>query len=184
MIRQEVAESLRRFGETIAAAAVMAVGAWLVSIGGYVFVPLGGAILVLGAGLGIIALRRLRFQSSGDAPGVVEVDEGQISYLGPQIGGAVSLPDLVEIRLLSLRGRKVWRLKQADGQALLIPVESSGADRLFDAFASLPGMDTAALVAALQPGAASAGSSGPGLVSSTESMITLWQRKGRGVLRS
>lgn len=184
MIRREVAQSLRRYAETIASAAICAVGGWLIWRGGYVLVPLGGAFLVLGAGLGVIAVRRLRFQPSGDAPGVVEVDEGQISYLGPQIGGAVSLPDLVEIRLLSLRGRRVWRLKQADGQALLIPVESSGADRLFDAFASLPGMDTAALVAALQPGAVTADNSVPGLVSPTESMITLWQRKGRGILRN
>ena len=66
------------------------------------------------------------------APGVVEVDEGQISYLGPAFGGSISVPELVELRLLTAGGRRMWRLKQADGQALLIPVEAVGADRLFD----------------------------------------------------
>ena len=52
--------------------------------------------------------------------------------------------------MIRLRGNRLWRLKQADGQALLIPVAAAGADRLFDAFATLPGMDTQALVAALE----------------------------------
>jgi len=184
LIRDEVAHSLHRLRETIVAAAVIAFGAWLVARGGFIYVPLGFAALALGAGLGVIALRRLRFASSGGAPGVVEVVEGQISYLGPQIGGMVSLPDLVELRLLTLRGRKVWRLKQADGQALLIPVEAAGADRLYDAFASLPGMDTATLVAALRPDPSQSGSLGRNLAPATESMRTIWQRKGRGVLRT
>ena len=47
----------------------------------------------------------------------------------------------------------MWRLKQTDGQALLIPVDAEGAEKLFDVFASLPGMDTAELVLALHPSA-------------------------------
>ena len=63
---------------------------------------------------------------------------------------ARTLPELIELRLVTLRGRRVWRLKQADGQALLVPVDAAGAEGLFDAFAILPGMDTAALVAAIR----------------------------------
>ncbi|MEI2687828.1 MAG: hypothetical protein V9G14_17530 [Cypionkella sp.] len=88
-----------------------------------------------------MAWRRIRFAQDIDAPGVVEVDEAQIGYLGPEAGGFVSIVELVELRLLTLRGRRLWRLKQADGQALLIPVDAAGAERLFDAFATLPGMD-------------------------------------------
>jgi hypothetical protein len=103
----------------------------------------------LAAGLGVLAWRRKRFAQTGEAPGVVEFDEGQVSYFGPNSGGAVALRELVELRLLMVGGQRVWRLKQQDGQALLIPVAALGAERLFDAFASLPGMDTAALVAAV-----------------------------------
>jgi hypothetical protein len=46
-----------------------------------------------------------------------------------------SLDELVEIRLLAMRGRRMWRLKQTDGQALLIPVDAEGAEKLFDVFA-------------------------------------------------
>jgi hypothetical protein len=81
---------------------------------------------------------------------VVEVDEGQVGYLGPSFGGYVALPDLVEVRLVTLHGRRLWRLKQADGQTLLIPVDAAGANGLFDAFCSLPGMDMASLLAALE----------------------------------
>ena len=109
---------------------------------------------------------------------MVEVDEGQIAYFGPQVGGAVGLPDLVEIRLITMRGRRLWRLKQSDGQAMLIPVEAAGAERLFDAFAALPGMDTAVLVAALNPVGAS---DGRALAVDAE-MRLVWQRSGAGVV--
>ena len=107
----------------------------------------------IGAVLTVTALRRARFAQTIAAPGIVELDEGQVGYLAPELGGFLSLAELVEIRLLTLRGKRVWRLKQADGQALLIPVDAAGAERLFDAFAGLPGMDTQALVAALHPSA-------------------------------
>ncbi len=150
-IRPEVLALLRRYAEAIGAAVIVAAGLWLMALGGYVLFPLGLIIAGIGAVLTVTALRRARFAQTIAAPGLVELDEGQVSYLAPELGGFLSLAELVEIRLLSLRGKRVWRLKQADGQALLIPVDAAGADRLFDAFAGLPGMDTQALVAALQP---------------------------------
>ena len=120
----------------------------------------------------------LRFAQRVDAPGVVEVDEGQVGYFGPGDGGFVGLPDLVELRLISLKGRRMWRLKQADGQALLVPVDAAGAERLFDAFASLPGMDTQALVAALDPVHASGGAA---MVNVSDSLV-IWRRPARAVL--
>jgi len=149
LIRPELLAGFNRVREVIFGGATAMAGGWLVGLGGYFFVPLGLAVLGLGTGWAVLAWRRLRFDQGWDGPGVVEVDEGQIGYLGPGAGGYVSLADLIELRLLSLRGRRVWRLKQADGQALLIPVDAAGADLLFDAFASLPGMDSATLVAAL-----------------------------------
>jgi hypothetical protein len=149
LIRPAVLDAAFRWREMIAAIVVGLMGLWMMWLGGYLLVPVGGIVLAFGASWAVTALRRMRFVQDVFAPGMVEVDEGQIGYLGPTMGGYVALPDLVELRLMTMQGRRLWRLKQADGQTLLIPVDAAGADRLFDAFASLPGMDTAALVAAL-----------------------------------
>ncbi len=177
-VRQDVIDLAARWREAIIGAAVTAVGVWLVWLGGYLLVPLGGLLVVLGASWVVLAIRRLRFDQPGDAPGVVEVLEGQISYFGPTVGGSVGIPELVDIRLLTLRGRRVWRLKQADGQAILIPVEAAGAERLFDAFAALPGMDTAALVAAVR---SERQGTGTALALDTE-VRQVWRRSERGVV--
>jgi hypothetical protein len=172
LIRPEVVAGLRRGREAITAGAVIGIGLWLAWLGGLVLVPLGLGVAGVGAAWALQALRRLRFAQGVEAPGVVEVDEGQVGYFGPGIGGFVGLPDLVELRLVAIRGRRMWRLKQADGQALLVPVDAAGAERLFDAFASLPGMDTQALVSALEP---------RGTVGVSDSLV-IWRRAARVAL--
>ena len=148
LIREEIIAVAHRGRELIAAGLVALAGLWLMWLGGYLLFPLGAVILALCAIWGVQTWRRLRFSQDLSAPGMVEVDEGQVGYLGPTFGGFVALPDLGELRILMVQGQRLWRLKQSDGQALLIPVSAAGADRLFDAFASLPGMDSQALVAA------------------------------------
>jgi hypothetical protein len=150
LIRPELQRHLARSREAIAAALVGVFGLWLIWLGGYLLLAVGAAILAFAVSWMVAAVRRLRFAQDTIAPGVVEVDEGQVGYMGPRFGGYVALPDLVELRLVTMQGRRLWRLKQLDGQTLLIPVDAAGAERLFDAFGSLPGMDMAALVAAVQ----------------------------------
>lgn len=179
LIRPELADAIHRGREVIGAAFLGLFGLWLVWLGGWLLQGLGLLGMCLALGWGWQAWRRMRFVQAGDAPGMVEIVEGQISYFGPATGGAVGLPDLVEVRLLTLRGRKLWRLKQSDGQALLIPVESAGADALFDAFASLPGLDTGALVAALDDPVAD----GSTVVALATGNRLVWARAGRGVVR-
>jgi hypothetical protein len=162
MIRPEALARLRPWRETAAAGLVLLAGLWTATRGGPVLLASGAVLAVLAAAWGLAAFRRMRFAQAVAAPGMVEVDEGQIGYLGPAFGGYVSLPDLVELRLLTIRGRRLWRLKQADGQALLIPVDAAGAERLIDAFASLPGLDSGALLAALHLGAGDPGPVGTG----------------------
>lgn len=177
LIRPELAARLVRWREPIYAGALTLFGLWVATRGGWLLGPLGAGLVLLGAAWAAMALRRLRFAPGVAAPGMVEVDEGQVGYLGPAFGGYVALPDLVELRLLTMRGRRLWRLKQADGQALLIPVDAAGAERLYDAFASLPGMDTAALVTALTPAEGT-----PGTALSADAVTTvIWRRPGRGV---
>ena len=182
LIRPELITQIRRSHEVIWSAGIMAGGAWLIWLGGYLLTPVGIAVILLGASLAIMAHRRMRFAQDTLAPGVVEVDEGQIGYLGPTIGGYVSLPELAELRLITLRGRRLWRLKQTDGQTILIPVDAAGADRLFDAFASLPGMDSGALVAALTPTeAVQSGQTLPAINTTVPEMRLIWRRRGAGV---
>lgn len=182
-VRPEVMALAVRWREAGLGVGLGLFGLWVAAQGGYLLLPFGAVVAALGAGWAVLAVRRLRFDQGWDGPGVVEVDEGQIGYLGPGAGGFVSLVDLIEVRLLSLRGRRVWRLKQADGQALLIPVDAAGADRLFDAFASLPGMDSAALVAALEGASpqAGAGQGGRALTLAAETRL-VWARSGRGMV--
>ncbi|WP_372840892.1 hypothetical protein [Phaeovulum sp.] len=148
LLRPEAMTVLMRWREVGVAAAVLAAGLWLAARGGYVFLPAGAFLALLGAGWGVIALRRLRFARPVTLPGWIEIDEGQLGYYGPGIGGFISLRDLTEIRLLVLRGVPHWRLKAADGQALLVPLAAKGAEQLYDAFATLPDIDMARLAAA------------------------------------
>ena len=180
LIRPEVSALIWRAREVIWGGLVVALGLWLISLGGYALIPLGAVVGGVGLVLASMAFRRMRFEQSVAAPGLVELDEAQVGYLGPEIGGFLSLGELVELRILTLRGRRVWRLKQADGQALLIPVDAKGAERLFDAFVNLPGMDSVALIAALE-----ARDSGPHSALPTTAaaeMRLVWRRKGAGVV--
>jgi hypothetical protein len=178
-IRPELMAAATRWREVIVALALAALGLWTAAQGGYLLTPLGLALLALGAGWVLTAWRRLRFQQDGEAPGIVRVTEAQIAYYGPRVGGFIGLPDLAELRLLTLRGRRIWKLKQGDGQLLHIPVESDGAEALFDAFATLPGIDMAALVAALGSDTAPSDSR---VIALAEVDRLIWTRKGAGVI--
>lgn len=169
MIRPALAEQLRPWREVIAALACLVFGIWIFAKGGYVFWPLGAAIMAISAIWGVNARRQMRFRREVSAPGLVEIDEGAVRFFAARaLGGEIALRDLVEIRLLVLSGRSHWRLKSGDGQALLVPVDSAGAERLADAFATLPGVDMGRISAALQ-------GKGP-------SVQTVWTRPARSRL--
>lgn len=160
-LRPAVRAQLHRWREIAAATGVALAGFWLIGLGGWLLMPLGGVVIAVALGWGLTALRRMHFARSVSAPGIVEVDEGQISYFGPTFGGVLALDDIAEIRLTAFHGACQWRLRSRDNQVLLIPVTASGAERLYDAFAALPGVDTALISAALARGVAT---------------LPLWQR--------
>ena len=93
-LRPKALAHLQRWQEVAAAALLAALGLWALVLRGYFFVPLGLVLVALALGWAVIALRRLRFQRPVTAPGLVEVDEGQVGYLGPAFGGYVALRDL------------------------------------------------------------------------------------------
>lgn len=156
-VRPEVAALARRWREVLGAGALALAGLWLMAQGGAIL-PVAGALAVLAAaGLGLTGLRRMRFAGGGEAgPGVVEVTEGQIAWFGPGIGGFAALGEVTVLSLVSVAGVRCWRLDQTDGTHLLIPLGAAGAERLFDAFAVLPGLSAGDLAAAARdpaPGA-------------------------------
>lgn len=149
LIRPAARAAIARWREVIAAGAVLCVGLWLLSLGGVLFGVSGGGLVAVAISLCVIAFRRMRFAQGGTDPGVVELIEGQISYFGPHQGGSVALSELTEISLVAQEGRRAWRLVQPEVGVLYVPTGATGAETLFDAFISLPGLDGTKLLAAL-----------------------------------
>lgn len=139
-IRPEALAAILRWRDLFGALAIVAAGLWVFGFGGYFYQGLGLVFALTGAGLAFVAIRRMRFRSGGAAPGVVEVDEGQIAYLSPEGGGFVALSELEQIALVFDRGgRPHWQLTQPPLPSVQIPLNTTGAEALFDAFAALPG---------------------------------------------
>lgn len=168
VIRPELRARVAPWSETLVAAAILLAGLWLSLRGGWFFAALGGLVLVVGLSLLIGAVRRLPFRRGIAAPGLVEVDEGAIRYYGAAVlGGEIALRDLVEIRLLRLKGRGHWRLRNLAGEALLVPVDAAGSDALAHAFTALPGLDMGAVSAALAH-----------VADQSDAVRTVWRRPG------
>lgn len=168
MIRPELQARAARWSDSLVAAAILLGGLWLAFRGGWFFAALGGLVLLVGLSLLIGAIRRLPFRRGIDAPGLVEVDEGAVRYYGAAVlGGEIALRDLVEIRLLRLKGRGHWRLRSANGEALLVPVDAAGSDALAHAFMALPGLDMGAVSAALAH-----------VAQQSDAVRTVWRKPG------
>jgi hypothetical protein len=151
LVRPEITALLRQWREVITAVVLALFGGWLGTRGGPVLGGLGGVIGVIGVALAIVGVRRARFVLAVGSPGLVEVDEGRISYMGPITGGAVALSELIELQVMMLGDKqRCWRLKQIDGQALLVPMTAAGAERLYDVFSTLPGISDRVLTEALR----------------------------------
>lgn len=163
LIRPEASAALLRWREVALSLGVVALGLWLVLRPGLFYNVLGGAVLGLGFGLSLTAWRRLRFARPVTAVGVVEVDEGQVSYFGPETGGLIALPDLARIEIRPQSPDRAWHLVQQDGHSLTIPVAAQGTELLYDVFGALPAARAETFIAAL---------SGP--VPTTSQ--TLWRR--------
>ncbi|MEM6888538.1 MAG: hypothetical protein AAF636_10420 [Pseudomonadota bacterium] len=164
MIRPEAKAWLLRHREMLAGAALCVLGSWwLVGPGRLLTLPALG-LLIAGAALLWVGRQRGRFRTSEAGAGVVQVTEGQITYMGPLTGGVVALQELARITLDRKNIPAHWRLDQPGQDALFIPVNAAGADALFDAFSALPGLHTQRMLAVLKETA------------SEETVI--WQRSG------
>ena len=148
-VRPELRAAFWRWREVVAGLAVSTLGAVVatgrVGLIGY----LGWAMIAVGLALVYSGIARWRFRNVGGGRGVVEVDEGAVRYFGPDMGGALALPSISRIAITP----SGWELSDEAGQRLTIPVDAEGAEALFDAFVTLPGMSGKVLAdaAARQP---------------------------------
>ncbi len=146
-LRPELAAGLHRWREVLAGLGVVAAGAWLAGLGGWFFAGLGGLVALAGLGLALAGLRRLRFRPAGRGPGLVRMVEGQVAYFGPETGGFAALTEVERLHIAPGPGGAVWILDQPQG-AVEIPLDAEGAERLYDFFGVLPGIDMPAVIAA------------------------------------
>ncbi len=148
-IRQPARDALMRWREPILAGTVLAWGLWWALTEPALLRWIGVILVILGAGLGTVALQRLRFRQGGGGAGVVQIDEGRLAYFGPLTGGVIDIDDITRLDLDPTGHPPHWVLTGVGGQSLAIPVNAEGADGLFDVFAALPGLRTQRMLDAL-----------------------------------
>ena len=154
-IRPEAAQWLHRWRETLAGAAAASLGVyWTVTDNGALTII--GTVLTIGGALLVFAgVQRARFRRGAGGAGMVQVDEGQLTYFGPVEGGSAAVSDVMRLDLDPKHGSAgSWIVFHRGGDPLTIPVNATGAEALFDVFASLPGIETGDLLAKLnaEPG--------------------------------
>ncbi len=143
LVRPEVQSLLMRWSEVLAGLAVGILGVWFATRIGVFWQVLGGIIVLIGLGLAFAGWRRIGFASTRTGPGLVEVDERQISYFAAYEGGVISIDQLARVSAIApAKGGGpddlLWVLEEDGGVTLSIPNAASGAQLLFDAFAALP----------------------------------------------
>ncbi len=162
-IRPEAAAGLNRWREALYGGAVLLIGLfWLFGSRGLLHL-LGYPVAILALVLIWVGIQRARFRSASDGAGAVQVDEGQITYFGPMTGGATALADLERLTLVRNLKPAHWRLDAPQHDSLLIPVNAAGSEALFDAFATLQGLQTERMLAELN---------GPG-----DQPVVIWERR-------
>lgn len=153
-IRPDIARRLSRWREALIGLAVIVLGFWWAWDAFGFHRWLGVAIATAGVLIAWEGLRRARFRPGAGGPGLVEVDERQITYFGPETGGAVSIDALARVTILTSgdgapRDDVRWIFEEEAGPALAIPAAAAGAEQLFDAIAALPGADYEAVLKAM-----------------------------------
>ncbi len=147
LVRPAVRDGLWRWRECLLGLGVALIGLWWLNTFYSPVQWIGWAILAAGAVWAVAGWQRARFRSTGEGPGVVQINERRLAYFGPLTGGVIDIEDM---SLLELEPTAIpaphWVISGMGGQSLAIPVNAKGADALFDAFASLPGIRTEAML--------------------------------------
>ncbi len=151
IIRPEIQQAINRFRDAIAGVGVSVLGLYwaLGSTGGLAII--GTSMAIAGALLVFAGIQRGRFRTGAGGPGVVLVDEGQITYYGPIEGGSAVISELNRVELdPGAAASPEWVLHQFGAGPLRIPTNAEGAEALFDVFSALDGLETEKMLAALE----------------------------------
>lgn len=148
--RPEAKAVLWRWREVLVGVGLALFGLWWIIGPGLLLALPGWAFVLGGIALGLVGAQRGRFRGAGDGLGAVQVDEGQIAYFGPLTGGVVALAALERLSLDRTASPAHWRLDAPEQAPVMIPVNSAGADALFDAFSKLPGLRTERMLSELR----------------------------------
>jgi hypothetical protein len=137
---------MRNYAEVFAGAIIAVIGVYNILRPGWVLQALGAVCILAGCAIAFTAFRRARFPTAQDGPGVVEVDERQISYFSAYAGGSVSIEALARIRIETNDAGPwgedmYWIFEEDGGNSLQIPASASNIELLFDAFAALDGVN-------------------------------------------
>ncbi|EPX79746.1 hypothetical protein [Salipiger mucosus] len=154
MIRPAARAAIMRWHEALAGGAVLVLGLyWGFFTGGGLLHWIGYAVALIGAVLVVAGIQRGRFRRGGGGAGIVQVTEGRIAYFGPLDGGTADVAELQALVLDPTARPPHWLLHREDAPPLAIPLDAEGADALFDAFATLPGLRTERMLAEMRGGA-------------------------------
>ena len=148
--RPEAQAQVWRWREVIVGGGALVLGLYLALGPGGLLSFLGIAAVIGGVLLIWIGIQRGRFRGDSDGVGAVQVDEGQVTYFGPLTGGTIDLREMERLTLAGTMFPAHWRLEQLGVPPLLIPVNAAGAEALFAAFASLPGLRTERMLSTLK----------------------------------
>ena len=120
--------ALRQFWQAVT------LGSWISGFIGLVLIAIIGSLLY-------VSYLRARLRRDVTAPGIVEINEQNISYFGPTTGGEVELSNITRIQISTLpstMGDRNWIIWHSGG-SLVIPVAAQGADQLLEVLTALPG---------------------------------------------
>lgn len=153
-IRPEARSAIWRWREALAGAGLAGLGLYWILGPGALLAVIGWIALLAGLALGWVGTQKARFRSAGQGPGVVLVDEGEVTFMGPIEGGSLALADLERLTLDPTARPPHWVFSTKHRDVLHVPVNAEGSDQLFDAFATLPGLKTEKMLAELSAGGA------------------------------
>ena len=149
-VRPEITALLTRWREAIGGVILFLTGAWWAVFQSGPMVWIGAVLALIGMAIVYSGVQRGRFRNTGDGPGMIRIDEGQITYFGPLTGGMIALSDVIRIELDRSAKPAHWKMVQSGYPPLFVPVTADGADALFDAFAALPGFNSASMLAEMK----------------------------------
>jgi hypothetical protein len=150
-VRPAVRAQIRRWREALVGLGVVALGSyWAFATRPGLLQWVGYVALAAGAILIVTGVQKGRFRHGGGGPGVVQIVERRIGYFGPLDGGLVDLGAITALSFDGTARPPHWVIAHDAGPPLHIPTNAEGADSLFDAFASLPGINPGRLASISQ----------------------------------